>query len=142
MTKYLLGFALSYAAALLAFAVLGTVSLFRWPVGPVPTGYGVLWTLVPLGTACLLGRLLARRWAETVGAASASGTLILLAVVAVLTLLAWRLEALQPFSAPGRLFSMTLRRLLFRQEGELLPLTLCGALLYPAAYYLGWRLGA
>ena len=137
MGKYLLAFALSYVAALLVFAALGTVSLFRWPVGPVPAGFAVCWTLVPLAAVCLLGLCFARRWAAAVGTQSRPGLLILCVVMSMLVVLARQVEALQPLTAPGRMLGT-----LFRPDTEVLPLTFVGSLLYPALFQLGWRLGA
>ena len=137
MGKYLLAFALSYAAALLTFAVMGTVSLFRWPVGPVPTGFSVCWTLFPLAVTFLLGVCFARRWAAAVGTQSRPGLLILLVALSMLVFVARQAEALQFLTAPGRMAGT-----LFRPDKELLPLTFVGSLLYPALFQLGWRLGA
>ena len=137
MGKYLLAFALSYIAALLVFAALGTVSLFRWPVGPVPMGFSVCWTLFPLAAVCLLGVCFARRWGAVVGAQSRPGLIILLVVMSMLVVLARQVEALQPLTAPGRMLGT-----LFRPDQEILPLTFIGSLLYPALFQLGWRLGS
>ena len=136
MGKYLLAFALSYVAALLVFAALGTVSLFRWPVGPVPAGFSVCWTLFPLAAAFVLGLCFARHWAAAVGTQSRPGLVILLVVMSMLVVLARQVEALQPLTAPGRMFGT-----LFLLRDEILPLTFVGSLLYPAAFQLGWRLG-
>ena len=98
MGKYFIAFALSYLAALLVFAVMGTVSLFRWPVGPVPGAYSFLWTLLPLAAAFLGGLLFAKRWASAVGTFAPSGLIVLLVVMSVLTFLARQ----TPLTAPGQ----------------------------------------
>ena len=137
MAKYLLAFVLSYAAALLVFAALGTVSLFRWPVGPVPMSFSVCWTLFPLAAVFPLGVCFARRWAVVVGAQSRPGLIILLVVMSMLVFLARQAEALQWLTAPGRVLGT-----LFRADKEILPLTFAGSLLYPLFFQLGWRLGS
>ena len=140
MSKYFLAFALSYVIALLTFAALGTVSLFRWPVGTPTTAFFLLWTLVPLASALLCGFLSGRRWGTVVGTQSVPATLILCGVTLALVLIAWRVNALQPLTAPGRLFSRLPSRLMSSEPLENLPLSIVGNLLYPALFYLGWRL--
>ena len=137
MAKYLLAFGLSYMAALLLFAALGTVSLFRWPVGTVPVGFRLLWTALPLAAVCLFGRLFAGRWREAAGALSQKELLILFAVTAGLFLLSWLWEALQPLTAPGQSLS-GLFGIPARTVGAFL-LGLSGSLLYPLLFHLGWR---
>ena len=134
MTKYLLAYGLSYLAALLSFAAMGTVSLFRWPVGPVPAGFRLLWTLIPLAVMFLSGCLCARRWKIAV---SQKECLILLAVMAGLFLLAWFVEALQPLTAPGQMLSV-LPGLPARGIGAFF-LGLAGNLLFPVLFHLGGR---
>ncbi|MBQ9493627.1 MAG: hypothetical protein IJR54_07845 [Oscillibacter sp.] len=135
MTKYLLAFVLSYVAALSLFAVMGMVSLFHWPVGPVPVGFSLLWTLLPPAVTCLLGHAFARRWSV---AAHGRELAILFAAMAFLFLLGWFVEALQPLSAPGQALS---RPLGLSAPGVLTFFTgLLGTLLFPALFHLGWRL--
>jgi hypothetical protein len=134
MAKYLLAFALSYAAALLAFAVMGTVSLFRWPVGGVPGAYSALWALIPLSAAFLCGLLFSRRWASAVGTQAASGLLILLVAMCVLTFLARE----TPLTAPGQMAGNALSALTSLPP---LPFAFVVNLCYPLAFHGGWRLG-
>ena len=134
MAKYLLAFALSYLAALLAFAVMGTISLFRWPVGPVPGGYSALWTLIPLSAAFLCGLLFARRWAPAVGAQAAPGLLILLVIMSVLTFLARQ----TPLTAPGQTAGNALSALTSLPP---LPIAFAVNLCFPLVFHGGWRLG-
>lgn len=135
MGKYFIAFALSYLAALLVFAVMGTISLFRWPVGPVPGGYSFLWTLFPLAAAFVGGLLSAKRWAAAVGTLAPSGLLILLVVMSVLTFAARQ----TPLTAPGQTAGAALSALLSIPP---LPLAFALNLCFPALFHLGWRLGA
>lgn len=133
MGKYFLSFGLSYLGALLLFAALGTVSLFRWPVGPVPVGFRLLWSLIPMAGVFLLGRLCARHWRTAAVALAPRELLILLAVMAGVFVLSWFVEALQPLAAPG-LFGLSAHGI-----GAFL-LGLLGNLLFPVLFHLGWRL--
>ena len=133
MGKYFIAFALSYLAALLAFAVMGTVSLFRWPVGPVPGVYSFLWTLFPLAASFLGGLLFAKRWASSVGTFAPSGLIVLLVVMSVLTFLARQ----TPLTAPGQNAAAALSAFL-----PTLPTAFVMNLCFPALFHLGWRLGA
>ena len=135
MGKYFIAFALSYLAALLIFAVMGTISLFRWPVGPVPGGYSVLWTLLPLSAAFVGGLLFAKRWAAAVGTLAPSGLIILFVVMSVLTFLARQ----TPLTAPGQMTGNALSAWLAIPP---LPLAFLTNLCFPALFHLGWRLGA
>ena len=133
MGKYFLSFGLSYLGALLLFAALGTVSLFRWPVGPVPAGFRLLWSMIPLLGVFLLGLLCARRWRTAAVALAPKELLILLAVMACVFVLSWLVEALQPLTAPG-FFGLSAHGI-----GAFL-LGLAGNLLFPVLFHLGWRL--
>ncbi len=135
MGKYFVAFALSYLAALLVFAVMGTVSLFRWPVGPVPGGYSFLWGLAPLAAAFVGGLLFAKRWASAVGTLAPSGLIVLLVIMSVLTFLARQ----TPLTAPGQTAAAALSALLSLPP---LPLAFLVNLCFPALFHLGWRLGA
>ena len=119
----------------MAFAVMGVVSLFRWPVGPVPTGYAFLWTVLPLATAFACGLLFAKRWASAVGTLAPSGLLILLVVMSMLTFAARR----TPLTAPGQMVAAALSVWL---SAPPLPLSFVVNLCFPALFHLGWRLGA
>lgn len=138
MTKYFLSFGLSYVAALLLFAAFGTVSLFRWPVGTVPAGFRLAWTLIPCAAVYLFAWLFAQRWKAAAGTLSTKELLILLAVMAGLFLLSWLLDALRPLTAPGQSLS-DLFGVPARTAGAFL-LGLLGNLLYPVLFHLGWRL--
>lgn len=137
MAKYGMAFGLSYAGALLLFAALGTVSLFRWPLGTVPVGFRLMWTVLPLAAACLFGRLFAGRWRDAAGVLSQKELLILFAVMAGLFLLSWLWEALRPLTAPGQSLS-DLFGVPARTVGAFL-LGLAGNLLYPLLFHLGWQ---
>ena len=132
MAKYFIAFALSYLAALLAFAAMGVISLFRWPVGGVPGGYSFLWTLIPLAAAFAGGLLFAKRWAPAVGTFAPSGLIILLVVMSVLTFAARG----TPLVAPGQMAANALTGL------PPLPVAFIVDLCFPALFHAGWRLGA
>ena len=133
MGKYFIAFALSYLAALLAFAAMGVISLFRWPVGPVPGGYSFLWTLIPLAAAFAGGLLFAKRWASAVGTFAPSGLVVLLVVMSVLTFLARQ----TPLNAPAQNTAAALSAFL-----PTLPTAFVVNLCFPALFHIGWRLGA
>ena len=133
MAKYLIAFALSYLAALLAFAAMGVISLFRWPVGGVPGVYSFLWTLIPLAAAFAGGALFAKRWASAVGTLAPSGLVVLLVVMSVLTFAARQ----TPLVAPGQTTATALSALL-----PPLPTAFIANLCFPAFFHFGWRLGA
>ena len=139
MARYFTGFALSYAAALLVFAALGTVSLFRWPMGDTPAFFSVLWCVLPLLTCAALSRYFSTRWSVT---NADTATWILLAVLLLFALLSWRVEALTPFSAPGRQTAFLFTRLLSLPAQFNLPLTLCVTALYPVLFRAVWKIGA